>query len=48
VCLAKYQFFSKLSDKKVSQQQYTHGAVWAIIAETMLGFGDKAIEGYAN
>lgn len=24
--------------------QYTHGAVWAIIAETMLGFGDKAIE----
>jgi len=24
--------------------QYTHGAIWAIIAETMLGFGDKALE----
>lgn len=24
--------------------QYTHGAVWAIIAETLLGFGDKAVE----
>ena len=24
--------------------QYTHAAVWAIIAETMLGFGDKAVE----
>lgn len=24
--------------------QYTHGAIWAIIAETMLGFGDKAVE----
>lgn len=24
--------------------QYTHGAVWAIIAETLLGFGDKASE----
>ena len=26
--------------------QYTHGAIWAIIAETMLGFGDKATELY--
>ena len=26
--------------------QYTHGAIWAIIAETMLGFGDKALELY--
>ena len=26
--------------------QYTHGAVWAIIAEAMLGFGDKALEYY--
>jgi len=24
--------------------QYTHSAVWAIIAEAMLGFGDKALE----
>lgn len=24
--------------------QYTHGAVWAIIAEAILGFGDKAVE----
>ena len=24
--------------------QYTHGAIWAIIAESMLGFGDKAFE----
>lgn len=24
--------------------QYTHGAIWAIIAEAMLGFGDKAFE----
>ena len=24
--------------------QYTHGAIWAIIAESMLGFGDKAWE----
>ena len=24
--------------------QYTHAAIWTIIAQTMLGFGDKAIE----
>lgn len=24
--------------------QYTHGAVWAVIAEALLGFGDKAVE----
>lgn len=30
--------------KKWSQQQYTHGAIWVIIAEAMLGFGDKALE----
>ena len=24
--------------------QYTHGAIWAIIAEAILGFGDKAVE----
>ena len=24
--------------------QYTHGAIWSIIAETMLGFGDKAVD----
>ena len=23
--------------------QYTHGAIWAIIAESLLGFGDKAV-----
>ena len=26
--------------------QYTHGAIWAIIAETILGFGDKSVELY--
>ena len=26
--------------------QYTHAAIWVIIAETMLGFGDKAFELY--
>ena len=26
--------------------QYTHGAIWAILAETTLGFGDKAVEYY--
>jgi cellobiose phosphorylase len=26
--------------------QYTHAAVWVILAETMLGFGDKALEFY--
>lgn len=26
--------------------QYTHGAIWAIISESMLGFGDKALELY--
>ena len=24
--------------------QYTHGAIWSIVAETMLGFGDKAVD----
>ena len=32
--------------KKWSQQQYTHAAVWAIIANAMLGFGDKSTELY--
>ena len=26
--------------------QYTHAAIWVILAETMLGFGDKALEYY--
>ena len=26
--------------------QYTHGAIWAIVAEAMLGFGEKALEYY--
>ena len=26
--------------------QYTHGAIWVIIAESILGFGDKALEFY--
>lgn len=48
MCLAKYQFFSKLwcETEKWSQQQYTHAAVWAIIANAMLGFGDKSTELY--
>lgn len=24
--------------------QYTHGAIWAIVAESLLGFGDKGVE----
>lgn len=24
--------------------QYTHGAIWAIVAESLLGFGEKAVE----
>ncbi|MBP3800907.1 MAG: hypothetical protein J6I85_02585 [Clostridia bacterium] len=30
--------------KKWSQQQYTHASCWVIIAEAILGFGDKALE----
>ena len=26
--------------------QYTHAAIWVVLAETMLGFGDKAVELY--
>ena len=29
--------------KKWSQQQYTHASCWVIIAEAMLGFGNKAL-----
>lgn len=32
--------------KKWSQQQYTHGAIWSIIAFSLLGFGNKAGEYY--
>ena len=32
--------------KKCPQQQYTHAAIWVIIAECLLGFGDKALELY--
>lgn len=28
----------------MSQLQYTHAAIWVIIAEAMLGFGNKAVE----
>ena len=30
--------------KKCPQQQYTHASIWFIIAEALLGFGDKAVE----
>ena len=30
--------------RKCPQLQYTHAAIWTILAEVMLGFGDKAIE----
>ena len=33
-------------DKKCPQLQYTHAAIWAIMAEAILGFGDKAYEYY--
>ena len=32
--------------RKCPQLQYTHSATWVIIAEAMLGFGDKATELY--
>lgn len=32
--------------KKWSQQQYTHASIWVIIAESILGLGDKATEFY--
>ena len=37
---------SYLTGVRENGGQYTHGAIWAIIAETMLGFGDKATELY--
>ena len=33
-----------IRNEKLSQLQYTHAAIWAIIAESLLGFGDKAVE----
>ena len=33
-------------DKKCPQLQHTHAAMWAIIAYSKLGFGDKAVEYY--
>ena len=36
----------KREDKKWSQQQYTHAAIWVVIAEVLLGFGDKALDLY--
>lgn len=35
-----------LSGVRENGGQYTHAAVWAIIAEALLGFGDKALELY--
>ena len=34
----------KRQDKKCSQLQYTHGAIWAIIAMSMLNYKDKTQE----
>ena len=39
----KYNYLANLV-KKCPQLQYTHGAIWTIVAQTMLGFGDKAVE----
>ena len=36
----------KWENKKWSQQQYTHGAIWAIIAECLLKNGEKALDFY--
>lgn len=36
----------KRLDEKCTQLQYTHAAMWAIIAFAKLGFGDKAVEYY--
>lgn len=30
--------------QKMSQLQYTHAAIWVIIAEALLGFGEKAVK----
>ena len=43
---ARKEYEKKVGQKKCPQQQYTHAAVWVIIAETILGFGDKATELY--
>ena len=43
---ARKEYEKKVGQKKCPQQQYTHSAIWVIIAETMLGFGDKATELY--
>ena len=37
---------SYLAGVRENGGQYTHGAIWAIIAEAILGFGDKALEYY--
>ena len=43
---ARKEYEKKVGQKKCPQQQYTHAAVWAIIAETFLGRGDTAVELY--
>ena len=43
---ARKEYEKKVGQKKCPQQQYTHSAVWAVIAEAMLGKGDKAVELY--
>ena len=43
---ARKEYEKKVGQKKCPQQQYTHAAIWVILAETMLGFGDKAVELY--
>ena len=41
---ARKEYEKKVGQKKCPQQQYTHASCWVIIAESMLGFGDKATE----
>ena len=43
---ARKEYEKKVGQKKCPQQQYTHAAVWTIIAQTILGLNDKAYENF--
>ena len=41
---ARKSYEKKVGQKKCPQLQYTHGAIWVIIAQALLGLGEKATE----
>ena len=41
---AKKEYERKVGQKKCPQLQYTHASCWAIIAEALLGFGNKSMD----